>query len=412
MKLDEIEPNERKSFVKKQEELQAHYYNFPDIEEIVNQNAPNVKKAEEFTQSILSQKPSGNVAEKTTACHVIYNMLKNENSECLFFDSKQGMKLHDASSNLNDLGDPDKSFVLKLKSSEGLGNLKYKVEGEEKLQLVKTLGGIISKNQSHPILDDVQERLANAHQTDKKNIFLQGVFDGSFNIVYEVLDTRQSDMKVLTELPKRLKKNFQQYETAKMHPLLCRPAFDISMFDEKGNKTFPNVRETHLVGPPGRQQTYTTPAGWTRYGLQVLNRFSDGNEWLEPFGNPRVWYRAFHGTGRASADDFKKSNQTFNDQTKQFASVDAMASIHKTGFRKARVHAYGEGVYCSPDPTFPEKGYVGEVQMNTEHGPKRYRCMMMVAVNPDGVIFTKIPEIWVVSESENIRPYGILIKEV
>ena len=412
MKLDEIKPQEMKPFLKKQEELRAHYYNFPDIEEMVNRNAPNIKTAEQFTQSILSQKPSGDVTDKTTACHVIYSLLKNENSDCLFFDSKQGMNLHDASSNLNELGDPDQSFVLKLKSSTGLGNQKYEIDGDENLKLIKTLGGMINKNESHPILDDVQERLAKAHQTKKENIFLQGVFDGSFNVVYEVLDKRQTEMTVLSELPKRLKANFAQYETAKMHPLLGRPAFDISMFDEKGNKTFPNMLKTDEVGPPGRTKTYISPAGWTRYGLKVLDRFPGGNRWLDPFGDPQNWYRAYHGTGRASADDFEKSNQKLDNTSKQFAPVDAMASIQKTGFRKARVHVHGEGVYCSPDPQFPEQGYVGEVQINTEQGPKRYRSMMMVAVNPDGVQFTSQEKIWVVLESEDIRPYGILIKEV
>ncbi len=398
-----------KPLLKKQEELRAYYYNFPDIEELTNRNRSSIQKAEQFTKSILSELPSGNVSERSTACHVLYHLLREQNSECLFFDSAQGMNLHDASGNLNDLNFKDRPFVLKLNNSDGLGNQKYKNDEEYNLRLIKTLGGMIERNEPHPILEDVQDRLSKAHRTNKENIYITSVFDGSFNVVYIVLEGMHNDLKSLSELPKRLKDMFEQYSMAKIHPLLCRPAFDVSMFDEKGNKTFSNAHETHAVGPPGRTQTYISPAGWTRYGLKVLGKYIDGDRWLHPFGSPENWYRAFHGTGRASADDFNKSKQSFD---QQYASVDAMGSIYKTGFRKARVAAYGAGVYCSPDPTFPERGYVGEVEINTQQGKKKFRSMMQVAVNPDGVQFTSDQKIWVVAEPEDIRPYGILIKEI
>ncbi|CAF3702431.1 unnamed protein product [Rotaria sordida] len=205
-----------------------------------------------------------------------------------------------------------------------------------------------------------------------------------------------------------IKKKHAQYNTVRLHPLLCRPAFDISFFDNKGNKTFPDSPITYQVGPLGRAQTYTSPAGWTRYGLKVLGKYSDGNYWLEPFQDPRNWYRAFHGTKRASEDDFKKSEESYEEK---FAPVDAMASIYKTGFRSARVAAYGSGVYCSPDPIFPEVGYVKAVECDTQQGKKMFKCMLQVAVNPDGVNFTSDKSIWVVPNPEDIRPYGILIKD-
>jgi hypothetical protein len=274
--------------------------------------------------------------------------------------------------------------------------------------LAQLLTNVIQQNESHPIIEDVRNRLSKAHRTDEKNICLKSMFVGTFNVVYVVRNWTQNDMESLPELPKRLQNKFEQFATAKVHPLLCRPAFDISMFDKKGNKTFPNTYETHQVGPPDRTQTYMSPAGWTRYGLKVLDKYTNGDNWLEPFQDPANWYRAFHGTGRASADDFNKSKQSYE---QQYASVDAMASIHKTGFRTARVAAYGGGVYCSPDPTFPERGYVGVVEFDTEQGKKKFKCMLQVAVNPDGVKFTSDPKIWVVPNPEDIRPYGILIKE-
>jgi len=401
--------NEMKSFLRKQEELKEYYYNFPDIEEIMDRNTENVRQTEKFTQSILSQTPLDDVREKTTACHVIYNLFKTKNSQCLFFDCKQGMKLHDASGNLSDLCFNGRPFVLKLKNSDGLGKQKYKIGGNETFELVKILNRMITQNESDSVLDNIQDRLSNAHQTKKENICLQCVFVGSFNIVYEVLDDNRNDIELLVELPKRLKANFEQYEAVKMHPLLVYPAFDISMFDEKGNKTYSNTRETYKIGPLGRTVTFMKPAGWTRYGLKVLNKYSDGNKWLQPFGDNRNWYRAFHGTSRAAADDFKKSGQS---SSQQFALADSMANIHKTSFRQIRMGLSRDSIYCSPDPMFSERNFASQLEINTKQGKKRYKTMLQVAVNPDGVIFTTDNNIWYVPNPKDIRPYGILIKEV
>jgi hypothetical protein len=404
--LDEINQNEMDSLLKKQEELRAYYDNFPNIEDLTNRNSENIRKAEEFTQSILSDLPSGDVTERDTACHVLYKLLGKENQECLFFDSSKGVKLHDASGNLNDLSFQDRPFILKLNNSDGLGNQKYKNDGEHDLRVIKTLDRMKKQNESNPITEDILERLSKAHNTDKKNINFKTVYNGSFSIVYTVNDLASNIVKTLSGISKKLKTQFEQFKIAKIHPLLFRPSFDISHFDVRGNKTFSNQIDTFQIGPPGRTQLYTQPAGWTRYGLKVLGKYPN-DKWLDPFKDPENWYRAYHGTGNAKAVDFDNPHVSFD---KQYASVDAAASIYEKGFRAARVHIHGEGVYCSPNPTFPEKGYVTKVVLDTKHGKKTFKCMLQVAVNPDGVnIATN--DIWVVENPKNIRTYGILIKE-
>jgi hypothetical protein len=391
-----------------QAQLKAYYDTFPSINDVTNEARPEVKEAKAFTESILQNLPSGNATDRATACHVLTNLLQTQNIQYLFFDSTHGKDLHDASSVLAEIGSNDRPFVLKLNSSEGLGNKMAPKTEHGAIRLAQQLTKAIEQNETHPIIEDVRNRLSEAHHTDKENICLESMVVGSFLVVYIVKYCTNSDVKSLSELPKRLEDKFEQFAAAKIHPLLCRPAFDISSFASKGNKTFGNTKETHEIGPPGRTQTYTSPAGWTRYGLKVIGKYTNGDYWLEPFKHKENWYRAFHGTGRASADDFNKSKQSFD---KQYASVDAMASIYKTGFRKARVTAHGAGVYCSPDPTFPEQGYVGIVEFNTQEGKKKFKCMLQVAVNPDGTTFTPAKSTWVVNNPEDIRPYGILIKE-
>ncbi len=140
----------------------------------------------------------------------------------------------------------------------------------------------------------------------------------------------------------------------------------------------------------------------------MLGKF-ENDYWFNPFQDPKNWYRAFHGTKGAKSQDFGDRNQPSDDK---YICVDALSSIYLKGFRKARIHAYGEGVYCSPNPQFPEKSYTGVVFLDTQQGLKRFKCMLQVAVNPAGVKFTSDKDIWVVPDPKDIRPYRILIKEV
>ena len=393
--------------MKKQDELRVCYDNYPDIDDIVNRETRNIKSAEQLTRSILSKRPSGNAAETDTLCHAISSLIGNGNQECLFFDSRQGVDLHDASGNLADLSVTDKPFVLKLNSSDDLINRNESADGQYDTKVIKTLNRLIERNQSHPVIDDIVNRLSKAHNIDKKNIVLKTVYMGSFNIVYTVVDLATNIFKKLTDLSRKLKEQFKQFKAAKVHPLLYRPSFDISQFDARGNKSFSQKEGTFEVGPPGRKKSYIQPAGWTRYGLKVLGTYPN-DEWLDPFGHSGNWYKAFHGTGNATAKDFGNPNASAD---AQYASTDAASSIHTTGFRTARVAAHGPGVYCSPKPTFVESGYAGKAELDTTIGKKTFKIMLQVPVNPDGVKFAT-EDIWVAQNSQDIGTYGILIKEV
>jgi hypothetical protein len=418
MEYPENEPNtltmHRNSFnddnfialIQKQNEIKAYYNNFPDIDDAINDASVDIKKAKEYTDSILHNLPSGDLNDIDTVCHVLSKLLGNESQECLFYDSEHGINLHDASLNLADINSEDRPFVLKLNSSAGLGNIEHIPTEQDDLELVQTLTDIIDANQSHPVIEDIIERLSKVHAVNQEDISIKRVYVGTFNIVYTVMDLSRNLIKSLIKLSRKLKKQFKEFVSAKIHPLLYRPSFDIAYFDQRGNKTFPNETETHVIGPPGRTKLYTTPSGWTRYGLKVLGKYTNDN-WLHPFQNPKNWYRAFHGTGNAQSQDFGNKNESLDHQ---YACVDAISSIYENEFHTARNTAYGPGVYCSPNPKFPEEGYVNSVPLDTQQGKKSFKCMLQVAVNPDGVKIAT-DDIWVVADPKNIRSYGILIKE-
>lgn len=340
-------------------------------------------------------------------CHILNTVLGGENDECLFYDSTNGINLPDACGNLVDLDLEDKPFVLKLNSSSGLSGEKNVISKENDLQLVGIVNDAIKSKQSHPVIDDILERLSKAHEVEKDAIEITRVYYGSFNIVYTVRDLGRHIKSKLEKVEHKLKEQFKQFVSAKIHPLLYRPSFDISYFDARGNKTFSSPPKVYQVGPPGRTQPYNLPCGWTRYGLKVLGKYPD-DYWLRPIQNGSNWYKAYHGTGNAQPVDFKDSKKTID---AEFAPVDALASIFTTEFRTARIAVHGAGVYCSPNPSFPESGYTSEIPLNTKTGKKTFKCMLQVAVNPDGVkIATN--DIWVVPDPKDIRPYGILIKEI
>ena len=75
----------------------------------------------------------------------------------------------------------------------------------------------------------------------------------------------------------------------KRYPILKLTKKD---FDEDGNFTFTEGS----VQERGGLLYYQPSAPWKRIGLNVSNKYDDGNDdWLMMNGNPREWAVAFHG---------------------------------------------------------------------------------------------------------------------
>ena len=68
----------------------------------------------------------------------------------------------------------------------------------------------------------------------------------------------------------------------------------------------------------------------------------------------------------------------------------------------------GLGVYCSPDIEYAER-YAGVTEFNGE----RYKCVMMLRVNPEKIRQSKSwPNVYILEPNSNeIRPYRILLKK-
>jgi len=275
---------------------------------------------------------------------------------------------------------------------------------QENTQIVSEMKAFIQLKKAHPVLDSVQEKLARVHQVKKECIKITDVFLGSCCFKYTVdnLEERTMQDLITQDTSNKLQREFPRFRDLKVHPLFFRPSFDVAMFDQRGYKDFSNQSGTFEVGPTGLKKTYQQPTGWTRYGLNVLGKYGGDDKWLHPFGNNGNWWRAYHGTGHARVEGF--------------SSLDAMSSIYHTEFRLAQVAAFGAGVYYSPKPSFYDSSgsvYLGRTQINMREGTKRFEFMFQVAVKPGATTLTRqsTSDIWSVQNPDDIRVYGILMRE-
>lgn len=141
-------------------------------------------------------------------------------------------------------------------------------------------------------------------------------------------------------------------------------------------------------------EVYRRPYGWKRYALSVLGKYSD-NMWLGTVGNRTnssagEWPVSYHGTGR-----------------------DCAKSIAQVGYDLSRVKRFlfGHGIYTTPDIET-----AALYAKNFRYNGKSFEMVLQNRVNPNtlkkiGRQRTGRGEYWVNPNEDDVRPYGILIRE-
>eukprot|EP01083_Nonionella_stella_P175646 612290_1 len=420
---------EKATFIKTSAVKKQHYAEFPTLQDYTehgNTQATQQNELRQFTRKIMAEKPSGDPADKSTLLHLLSGAANNNGKECLFYDSSQHSQSKLTSNsylNMVDGNDEEAAnFVLTLKHLDHVtqddDDAKYESDSDGTVDALIEMKEALVNNTYNRTMEGIRLKLSTAHGVAVNRIVITDVYDNgviayqvsSVGIAYRVSDlTKHEKNKIITEtttLETKMKQLFVDYDKCAIHPALFHNSYDISMFDQLGNKTFGDSdNATYKVGPSGKQREYVQPTGWTRYGLKVLGKYGDGdndNKWLKPFQDPGNWYRAFHGTSR-----------------------EAGASIYKGAFRSGANNVYGKGIYCSPDVSVAA-GYCesrkGIIKLQTKQGPKEFYFVFQVAVNPDTMNnpdyidnFNPACEsckYWIAPTGADIRPYGILIKEI
>jgi len=144
---------------------------------------------------------------------------------------------------------------------------------------------------------------------------------------------------------------------------------------------------------------YKRPYGWKRYAVRALGRY-ENDEWLGPDGDRTEeasgeWPVSYHGTNINNAD-----------------------KIIKEGYKPGSGRRFGTGIYTSPSLEMVERLYAQPFSYNG----KTYKMAFQNRVNPDRnghlEIYSALEtgegaDYWLSpNDNEDVRPYGILIREV
>lgn len=151
-------------------------------------------------------------------------------------------------------------------------------------------------------------------------------------------------------------------------------------------------------------EAFQWPAGWKKLGLDVSSRHNridrHGNEWLHRRDG---WHVAFHGT---SGDSPRTIRSIVRDGLKVRGGRDEA----RNGER------YGKGVYCSPEADLAAH-YAARDPLTI--GNRIFEIVFMLRVRPgyfeeriNTSIISQRRRVWIVRGGRNVRPCGILYREI
>ena len=179
----------------------------------------------------------------------------------MFTDSSKGITSGFAqNSYLNAVdGNDEKSskFVVTLKNLDQFVEEKY-----DKTDKIIELKEALSNNENNRIIEAIRGSLATVHGVSSDRIVINDVYLNGFGVAYTVKDLTESEKKkIITQtkdIEAKMMKLFNDYDKCAIHPVLFESTYDISMFDERGNKTF-ITESKYKVGPIGNEKEYTQP---------------------------------------------------------------------------------------------------------------------------------------------------------
>lgn len=133
---------------------------------------------------------------------------------------------------------------------------------------------------------------------------------------------------------------------------------------------------------------YEVPLGWKRYAVRVAGNYDDGdNAWMSLDGREGEWAVAYHGTHH-----------------------EALAPIVldglKAGSRQMFQKEVGKGVYVTP-LLRTAQAYAEEVCLDGH----RVQFVVQCRVRPSAIKICSRADYWVINDSKDLRPYGILVRD-
>ena len=182
--------------------------------------------------------------------------------------------------------------------------------------------------------------------------------------------------------------------------LLKECGCDEMYFDRKGDKYFCYAPEKSERG--GKK--YEVPIDCIAFGLEVTERYGDDEDWLSNDGRKEEWAVGYYGFGLGMNEiQIKEIIKTIIHDNIRPCSKQFFADI------KNNIETKGDVVYITPDlEEASDHAFIIPLADN------KYRLIIMVRVNPNSIIGESETEsnkkYWIVEDSNQIRPYRILLK--
>ena len=153
---------------------------------------------------------------------------------------------------------------------------------------------------------------------------------------------------------------------------------------------------------------YNPPDGWIGHGLNVLNKYDNGNnDWLACNGREGEWCMAYHGACHGQSSDNVKKNIKAILETNLRPGLRQAFKNHNDECHPGQ--KVGVGVYCSPSISVIDR-YAGVMKVKGHS----YKVAFMLRVKPDKIRYSSSqPNYWVVNgDFSELRPYRLLIKPI
>ena len=290
-------------------------------------------------------------------------------------------------------------------------------------QEVFTLKFIIDKKLEYSILNNEKEKIKFIEkvtsllykylEVNYKDIIISNIRKGCLQFDLILLNSEIST----TDLREYLQSDFE-IKSIEKKSLIDRFYIIDEIFDSRWNRTNGwGINEKR--GPPGYEKDYDPPIGYMGFGLNVKDRYDNGNnDWLDYHNNKNEWYIAYHGTdGNAFKGILNPMGiglKAGRRQKYESSNNSNILNNNEENYKKC-----GRGVYLTPFIKEAESYSCGIEIKN-----KRYYLIFMCRVNPKKMRIVEDrtkKDYWIVSggysegnnnfkPTDEVRPYRVLLK--
>jgi hypothetical protein len=244
----------------------------------------------------------------------------------------------------------------------------------------------------------ILEKLANALSTNKNNITLLTNRNGIF--INDFIKTQ----KYAKLPPKIIRAKYPNLPSLYDFKIIIdglirlRCKIPIEYLDHKYNFIIPNLTLTNKRG----SEKYNPPYGWFGIGLNVTNKFDNGdNNWLKKENN--LWAIAYYGFGKYLSSE-EIGNMLNNVIVKREFKRELSIKCKDFDIRH-KPKRIGVGIYLTPNVNIAENNS-GTFVFNR----KKYKIVLMAKVPIKKIKEPEDHSFWILDDKD-IRIYRILVKE-